>query len=422
MFATSFELEAAAPALGWGGVLADDVPELVWSLVAKSLALVERTEMSTRYRLLGTIRAVAAEHLDGAGEARRTRVELAEHYLRAFPLDARGNRAWRSHLDVELPTLSELVGRLVAEGEAELGQALARLVVEHEIGLSLGQGIVAVDAALAATDEASPGRARLALIAAKLRAEAGDLDASAVRLAEALDQIERGGDVDRLGRIEPLHATTQLVLRGGTPEEMARLDDELVAALASDTTLMERADLLNDRALVAGALGLGGASALLGEAVAIAEQLDDHMLWMMANNNLAEHDLRDGDIAAAAHHQREAMRLSAELGVPLVTAFGLIVAARIAQPMGLDSEAVRLHGAADVMLEEIGFELMFDDRDLSDEMLDATRAALGERFAAELEAGRRLELVDALALAELVYDKVAPAEEPAAWVARPLRP
>ena len=67
-----------------------------------------------------------------------------------------GNRTWRSNLDVELPTLSELVGLLVADGEVELGHALARLVVEHEIGLSLGQGIVAVDAALAAADEASP--------------------------------------------------------------------------------------------------------------------------------------------------------------------------------------------------------------------------------------------------------------------------
>jgi hypothetical protein len=211
------------------------------------------------------------------------------------------------------------------------------------------------------------------------------------------------------------------VLRGGTPEDMARLDDELVTALTKDVTLMERADLLNDRALVAGALGRGGAAALLGEAAAIAEQTDDHMLWMMANSNLAEHDLRDGDTAAAARHQREAMRLSAELDVPLVLAFGLIVAARIAQPMGLDGEAVRLHGAADVMLEEIGFELMFDDRDLSDAMLDAARAELGDRFDDELEAGRHLELADALALAELVIDKVAPSAEPAEWIGEPVR-
>ena len=180
--------------------------------------------------------------------------------------------------------------------------------------------------------------------------------------------------MDRFGRIEPLHAKTQLVLRAAGPEDMARLDDELVAALAGDVTPMERADLLNDRALVAGARGLDG-SPFLEEAAAIAERLDDHMLWMMANNNLAEHDLRAGDTAAAARHQREAMRLSAELGVPLVTAFGLVVAARIAQPLGLDAEAVRLHAAADVMLDDIGFELMFDDRDLSDEMLAAARAS-----------------------------------------------
>ena len=57
------------------------------------------------------------------------------------------------------------------------------------------------------------------------------------------------------------------------------------------------------------------------------------------------------------------MRLGAELGIPLLTACGTILAAGMAQPRGLDAIAVRLHAAADVMLEEIGFEYGEHDDD-----------------------------------------------------------
>jgi hypothetical protein len=101
------------------------------------------------------------------------------------------------------------------------------------------------------------------------------------------------------------------------------------------------------------------------------------------------------------------VRLSAELGVTIVTAFGLVLGARIAQPAGLDAMAVRLHAAADAMLDALGFELLPDDRALSDAMLAAARATLGDdEFGAEIAAGRARELPDLLLAADEVFEQV----------------
>ena len=81
----------------------------------------------------------------------------------------------------------------------------------------------------------------------------------------------------------------------------------------------------------------------------LAARLDDHVLLMTILNNMAEQDLRLGDLVTAATHQRDAMRLSTELGVPVMTAFALVLASRMAQPAGDDAAAVRLHAAADAL-------------------------------------------------------------------------
>ncbi len=98
------------------------------------------------------------------------------------------------------------------------------------------------------------------------------------------------------------------------------------------------------------------------------------------------------------------MRLSAELDVPLVTGFALVLAARMAQPAGSDAVAVRLHAAADALFEEMDFRLLPDDRALSDAVLAAARANLGDAFDAEVSAGRALALADVIAAADAVFE------------------
>jgi hypothetical protein len=200
------------------------------------------------------------------------------------------------------------------------------------------------------------------------------------------------------------NSLTQLSLRDGSEEALRVAERELKDEFEHALPPSLRADALIELSMVAQALD-DDDSQYLREAAVIAEQEDDHFLHMTVLNNLAEQELRDGDTPAAARDQREAMRLAAQLGIQLVTAFGLVLAARIAQPEGLDAAAVRIHAAADVLLEECGFEMIPDDQVLSDAVLDAARENLGAAFDEAIAAGRSAPLTDVLAEAEAVFDR-----------------
>ena len=121
----------------------------------------------------------------------------------------------------------------------------------------------------------------------------------------------------------------------------------------------------------------------------LADRLDDHVLLMTILNNMAEQDLRLGDLG---HRRRRTsatpMRLSTELGVPVMTAFALVAGrSRMAQPAGDDAAAVRLHAAADALLEACRFELIPDDRVLSEAVLATARDHLGAAYDDHADAG-----------------------------------
>jgi len=408
VFVGSFDLRTAAAAVGHGQVDPDDVPEVVWSLADKSLVYVELREGSTRYRLLETIGSVAAVYSESAGDAAATRRALGERYLADFPLGGKGNRTWRARLALEQSTVLQLVDLLLIDGEIELAHALARLGVAHDAANASSLETLRVLLPLLQPGRpVSRGSARLEALAAKMLAERGDLSGAEEHLAAGRRLVTQFGDHDRHGLVLFSRAQSQLSLRYGSEAALRRVEGELRSELERSLPPMTRADTLVELALVCQALGVTPRREFLREVAEIAERHDDQMVLMTALNNLAEEELRAGDTPLAARDQRAAVRLSAELGVTIVTAFGLVVAARIAQPAGLDAMAVRLHAAADAMLDALGFELLPDDRALSDAMLAAARATLGDdEFGAEIAAGRARELPDLLLAADEVFEQV----------------
>jgi tetratricopeptide (TPR) repeat protein len=409
IFVGSFDALTAAAAVGLGELDADDVTELIWSLADKSLVNVVSREGSTRYQLLETVRAVAASYSEQAGDAAPTRAALGGHYLATFPFDSRGNLQWRTQLAIENATMANLVDRLVEDGELDIAYPLARLAIEavshrREARLHIAH---LVDG----TKPDGAGLARLHITVAKILAEQGDVASAERHVAEAERLIAIFGDTDALGLVVVSRARSQIYLRDSSDAALGRAERELRDLLAGTLPPEVRADSLVELSMVS--QSLDESVQYLQEAAAIAEQQDDHFLRMTVLTNLAEVHLRRGNTQLAAVHQREAMHLSAQLGFPLITAFGLILAARIAQPQGLDALAVRIHAAADVLLHECGFALIPDDQAMSDATLDAARLNLGAQFDAEIEVGRTRALADVLAEAEQVFDRAieSPADE-----------
>jgi hypothetical protein len=100
------------------------------------------------------------------------------------------------------------------------------------------------------------------------------------------------------------------------------------------------------------------------------------------------------------------MYLAAELAAPVLVGSAFVLAARLAEGFGLGATALRLHGAADVLYEDAGFELLPGDQALSDAMRSRARAQLGPERVGELtQEGRALDHQDAIALAEEVFGR-----------------
>jgi predicted ATPase len=100
VFAGGFSLEAAEVVAADGVVNADDVFELLATLVARSLVVADTEGVDARYRLLETIRQYAQEHLDEAGDGDRLRAAHGSYYA-GFAEEAIGGVAGHNGVDWE---------------------------------------------------------------------------------------------------------------------------------------------------------------------------------------------------------------------------------------------------------------------------------------------------------------------------------
>jgi tetratricopeptide (TPR) repeat protein len=179
--------------------------------------------------------------------------------------------------------------------------------------------------------------------------------------------------------------------------------------LAGDLSVRGRARMSSQLGIAALAVGdLDTAWEAFEGELAAYQRLGDEVFEASAHANLAEAALRRGDRVEAARHQKACLAGALELGAPGMVAFSLIVAARLTAPSGDWETATILHARAEEILHRTGLALYDDDRELSDAMLDAARAHLGDdAYAAALEAGRALELPDAAEIADDVLAAVA---------------
>ena len=81
IFAGGFDLAAAEVVCGAEPLASDDVLDLLFSLVEKSLVMTEDVDDGTRYRMLQTIRDYAAEKLAESGDPASTSARHCDHYF-----------------------------------------------------------------------------------------------------------------------------------------------------------------------------------------------------------------------------------------------------------------------------------------------------------------------------------------------------
>jgi predicted ATPase len=402
LFRDGFSLDAAVAA---GGDLDDvDPAELLWSLVDKSLVIVDATANDTRYRLLETVNAWVYRLLLEEGVAERTATRVARWWLDRVGPWRQLNRTSSGEIATELDNLRALIPLIAGEAEHEA----------QELVCSIGRHYYAIDAprdgtadlARFAAELDTPSQARVSLLAtlALLLVHHGDLDDAgrALREAESVQRIV--GGPPRWDEVAVERASGELAIR---TREYARAADLAAAALRRDLGTQARARMLNLLAIASYYLGDTDRAyeASQGE-LEMACQLGDEHLMAVAEGNVAELALRRGDRVAAARHQKACLDLGLALGRPLSVAISMIVAARLTASTDA-ARALRLHAKAEDLLAENAHRLYEDDRRASDDMLARIRSDLGHSLYKEQRAaGQSLSLPDAASTARAALEGV----------------
>jgi predicted ATPase/serine/threonine protein kinase len=378
----------------------------VTSLVDKSLLVrPDGVQGVPRFRMLEVVREYALERLRTSGEAE----EIARRHAEVF-------------LALAEKAEPEFSG-------ARAGEWLSRLEEAHDN----------LRAALMWLLESEPGTCvRLAAALRNLWSYHGHYSEGRRWLEAAL---ERGHDAPTHSRMNALRGAGNLAWQQGDPaargyfEESLRIARETgdasqvawssygigkVATLGGDlqaarehlTEALEIATTLDTRVLTAQSLNsLGEVERQAGDLAAARscyrQALETHRRGGDVNGacvsllNLGAVAWEVGDVADAASCYREALSVARDLGHKAFCGGSLEGLGAVAASRGDWARAGRLAGAAQTLLDSIGYELAPTDKAFRERYLDAIRAALGdEAFEAAHAAGRAMTLEQATALAE----------------------
>ena len=443
-----------------------DMVDLLTALADKSLVEVEPEVLGeARYRLLETVREYAAGLLALADEAAMMEHRLREYTLRETErLVAIGMAMvpapWSARVDVfrrfdaEAANLSEVLGRCLADGDAETGlricTAMRPVWIVHG---TFAEGADWMDKFLAlpvvvpdsVRGPALAGLAQLAMASGSERAE--ELATAGLELCWAAGE--------QFWVAAALNLLTEIALHAGRPEEAAKRAQEALevarsasdrwnegyalgtmAAVAASRGSLREAQLLGEESLAITRaieqfwgsartlLGLGDLARLRGEygtardyyleALAILREVDARPEIARCLAGLGRIAIEQWDLVSARHHLTESLRLSYASGSRIGMARSLEVLARLAVMEGRPEISVQLAGAVTSLRRQAHLPPVPGAR--TQRFLDAA-AGLGEHEVARLWAeGAAMTAADAVrfALSGQADLPPAPAAVPAA--------
>lgn len=281
IFAAGFTLDTATAVCNDERLPAEDVLELLSSLVTQSLVMVDFAHGDARYHLLEATRQYALEKLAEHGESRTVArrhalafLDLAEQFDRNWY--TANERSWFREAQAEVDNFrTALRWTLTERNDLESGHLLAAAIARIWYSTSPVEGRRWVRAAIDSCDETTPGpvRARLFLADAMLSGSLGEFKAA---LTSAEHALERSSELD------DLQVARAMVTAGGALGALGRSSE---------------------------------GETFLEQALAIARRLDNRRLQALALGNLGTASSRRGDIARARRFYAEALTYYIALGL-----------------------------------------------------------------------------------------------------------
>jgi predicted ATPase len=447
VFAGGWTLDAAETVCHSDDIERWEVVDLLGSLVDKSLVQAEPTGETLRYRMLETIRQYAAEQLSMCDESEiaSVREKQAEVFLTMAETAAphiRGalQQEWLARLGQEHDNLRTAF-RYFTETPSAIEKAL-RLGVALEYfwefrGL-YGEGADLLAAALDTPEAAHPTAVRAAALktAGSLLMYRDGPRAASARFDEGLAIAQRLGDPgltsdhlsniafaqffqgDQAGALELVEEGLRLAREIADTRRLTNLLRRRAVFVSAEDPDQARADLGEafghageDKILVAAILGelglvelgagnLDVARTSLEEVLALHLELHDDEIVVEDLQSLCLTALLQEDVAAAVRFSTDALRRCGADGNTRLLCYSFLDAALCASALDEHERAVRLHGAADALIEQRSEVFQPIEAGVRERDHISLRQAMSESvFAVAYEAGRSLSRTDATSLA-----------------------
>ncbi|MFS4096723.1 ATP-binding protein [Streptomyces sp. AF1A] len=417
VFARTFELEAAEYVCSGDGLPAEEVLDVLSSLLAQSLVAREETAAGPRYRMLDTVRAYGAHWLEATGDAARLRRRHRDWYLglaTLCELDWFSPRQSEvaARTEAELPNLRAALEFCLTEpDEAHLGQYLAGSLWFCWVGCGrLAEGRRWLERSLGLESGYARSRLKALWVLGHVAIVQGDAVPALAALRECRERAERAGDAAALAYAE--HRTGCLAL---VTDDMAGAE----ALLRSALDRYRRIGELNSNVLL-GQVELAMARAFQGdlpEAVRLCENVrrvcEDHgERWTRsyALYVLAYAAWRDGAPDRARELLADCLGNAHAFHDLLGSVLALELLALVTVDRGEAAEAAVLQGAAARLWPSVGLPLFGSAyyNAPHEQCETAARQALGDaRYEECVRLGARLDRDAAVARA-LRHDGVRP--------------
>jgi predicted ATPase len=399
VFVDGWTIDAATQVSGLGD---DRTLDLLDALAGQSLVNVDATAAGPRFRMLVSVRELAAERLAGSPDQADVERRHARHFgalVEDTDWPSTGHAAWADHLRTEEENLRAAIRWFFTHDVAPLPHLFRILWLYWQVGDRMPEGRAWTAELRGRIDELDDrGRAELLWTAAVTAVEVGD-DDSALSALDGIAQLD--GRVD-----DPYLASAVQLARSWVLPIVDDFDGALQAASAALDGLRRQ----NEPFMAFGALTVGmlemalgrhdAARAHLSEVDELGGRFGNTWLESAANAQLAA-------LAVMAGHLDEARSLlvasveaseATELSTLTVT-FVLVAYARLALAEGDPRRAARALGTADGLRRTAGLRAWpLTRRVESDLIARVTRETDPEAFAAAFAGGSDLTRRQAIAL------------------------
>jgi len=301
---------------------AEDLEDIIYALVDKSLVIVQPNLPMPRFTQLETLAQYARERLAERGESARVRDAMAAHYAAlcagsAAAFSGDGQRTWLTAIDQEQDNLRGALGWAVASNDAETALTIAGGASwPHWLAGTMVEGKRWLDEAFACAGPASQTTVALARTGrALIDFQVGVPDDVDADLGAALEIFRLHGDVASMVLTYSFYAEVAAA-RGDIDEGRARRNEVLEFYLARPDDPF----VVTARAYSRGKLDLlngdmAEAERRYREAAEGFAQIDRPMMASMCLGMVADFDERNGDYPAAIIALEEAVVIVDSLGL-----------------------------------------------------------------------------------------------------------